>query len=58
MMPSDESGDAAAGGDSSSASTAHLSNSALNLVALRDYYRPELASLLNLPGLALGRARR
>ena len=46
---------AAAGpGASSAASTAHLANSALNLVALRDYYRAELASLLNLPASGPG----
>lgn len=33
----------------SSSSTGHLSNSALNLIGLRDYYRAELGRLLNLP---------
>jgi hypothetical protein len=42
-------GAAGAASSASAASTAHLSNSALNLVALRDYYRAELANLLNLP---------
>lgn len=37
------------GGASSAASAAHLSNSALNLTALREYYRAELSALLNLP---------
>jgi len=36
----------------------HLSNAAINLVALRDYYRAELQSLLNLPAQGLGAKER
>src|SRR5687767_15043201 len=40
---------AAAANGAVSLPTAHLANSALNLLALRDYYRSELVALLNLP---------
>lgn len=51
------SGGGASGATPAASSTAHLSNSALNLVALRDYYRSELSNLLNLVGSGVGALR-